>query len=199
MPANEDIRKNIIDATRRLIMQKPSITIREIADACYVNVAAVNYYFGSKDRLLAIVLEDIIGEIKEVVTTRLSQVPPDAPIEATFEVMIDLIYSYAASNVGVLAYLIMNVENRDSTSREFIDAFFKDSDFKRVVFAKLKEATGIEDDAALTARYILIFSCFVIPLLIQLIQDPDSETKIADLQNEAFKQQYIQQLVRMVR
>ncbi|MDP3131247.1 MAG: TetR/AcrR family transcriptional regulator [Bacillota bacterium] len=199
MPNNEDIRKNIIDATRRLIMQKPSITIREIADACYVNVAAVNYYFGSKDRLLAIVLEEIIDEIQGVVTTRLAQVAPDAPIEATFEMMIDLIYSYAMSNIGVLAYLIMNVENRDSTSRQFIEAFFNDSDFKKIIFAKLREVTGLEDDDALTARYVLIFSCFVIPMLIQLIQDPVHGTKIADLENEAFKRQYIQQLVRMVR
>jgi len=199
MPNNEDIRKNIIDATRRLIMQKPSITIREIADACYVNVAAVNYYFGSKDRLLAIVLEEIIGEIQGVVTTRLAQVAPDAPIEATFEMMIDLIYSYAMSNIGVLAYLIMNVENRDSTSRQFIEAFFNDSDFKKIIFVKLREVTGLEDDDALTARYVLIFSCFVIPMLIQLIQDPVNGTRIADLENEAFKRQYIQQLVRMVR
>jgi len=199
MPVNEDIRKNIIDVTRRLIMQKPSITIREIADACYVNVAAVNYYFGSKDRLLAIVLEEIIREIKEVVMTRLLQVPPETPIEATLEMMVDLIYSYAANNMGVLAYLIMNVENRDATSREFIGAFFKESDFKRMVFDKLREATGLNNDEALTARYVLIFSCFVIPMLIQLIQLPDGGTKIADLRNEEFKRQYIQQLVQMVR
>lgn len=199
MPVNEDIRKNIIDVTRRLIMQKPSITIREIADACYVNVAAVNYYFGSKDRLLAIVLEEIIREIKEVVMTRLLQVPPETPIEATLEMMVDLIYSYAANNMGVLAYLIMNVENRDATSREFIGAFFKESDFKRMVFDKLREATGLKNDEALTARYVLIFSCFVIPMLIQLIQLPDGGTKIADLRNEEFKRQYIQQLVQMVR
>lgn len=199
MPVNEDIRKNIIDVTRRLIMQKPSITIREIADACYVNVAAVNYYFGSKDRLLAIVLEEIIREIKEVVMTRLLQVPPETPIEATLEMMVDLIYSYAANNMGVLAYLIMNVENRDATSREFIGAFFKESDFKQMVFDKLREATGLNNDEALTARYVLIFSCFVIPMLIQLIQLPDGGTKIADLRNEEFKRQYIQQLVQMVR
>jgi AcrR family transcriptional regulator len=198
MVGSEEIRNNIIVATRKLIAAKPSITIREIADACFVNVAAVNYYFGSKDRLLAIVLDEIIHEVKDAVLHKLGSIPNDLPIEATLERMIDLIYSYAIANSGILAYLFLNVENRDFASRLFVEAFFQEGDFKRMVFEKLRESTGLVDEEALYARYILIFSSFVIPLLIQLLQKPENGTQIPDLKNEKFKVQYIQQLVKMV-
>ncbi|MFA7045063.1 MAG: TetR/AcrR family transcriptional regulator, partial [Candidatus Izemoplasmatales bacterium] len=107
MSGNEDIRKNIIEATRKLIAKKTSITIRDIADACFVNVAAVNYYFGSKDRLLAIVLEEMIEEIKISIVETLNAFPKSHPVENILESMINLIYSYAIGNLGVIGYLFM--------------------------------------------------------------------------------------------
>lgn len=198
MTRNDEIRKTIIDTTKNLIMQKPSITIREIADKCFVNVAAVNYYFGSKEQLLGIVLEETIKEIKDSVTNRIKEIDPTAPVESIFEAMVDFIYSYATENSGLLEYLILNVENRSLTTKMFVEAFFMESEFKEMVFENLKEATGLEDEQAINARYILIFSCFVLPLLIHLLQDPLQGPKLADLKDEKFKKQYIQQLVRMV-
>ncbi|MFA7725479.1 MAG: TetR/AcrR family transcriptional regulator, partial [Candidatus Izemoplasmatales bacterium] len=122
MSKSEETKKAIIEATRILISQKSSITIREIADACYLNVAAVNYYFGSKDYLLSLVLDQIINEITHVIIDRLNQIPVNNPVEETLEIMINMIYGYAIDNVGLIGYLFMNVENRDRASKLFIDA-----------------------------------------------------------------------------
>jgi hypothetical protein len=81
----------------------------------------------------------------------------------------------------------------------FVDAFFAESEFKHMVVVNLKETTGLTDEQAINARYVLIFSCFVLPLLIQLLQDPMRGPILADLKDDSFKKQYIQQLVRMVR
>ena len=54
-----DARERIIDATLDGIdrVGVSGLTVRGIADAAGVNGAAINYYFGTKDRLLAEVLE----------------------------------------------------------------------------------------------------------------------------------------------
>ncbi|NLF49098.1 MAG: TetR/AcrR family transcriptional regulator [Acholeplasmataceae bacterium] len=199
MSGNEDIRKNIIEATRKLIAKKTSITIRDIADACFVNVAAVNYYFGSKDRLLAIVLEEMIEEIKISIVETLNAFPKSHPVENILESMINLIYSYAIGNLGVIGYLFMNVENRELASKLFVDAFFKEGDFKQMVFHMMKEASDIQDESSLYARYIMLFSCFCIPLVIQILSDPESGSGLEVLTSEKFKQQYIEELMKMIR
>ncbi|MDD3126820.1 MAG: TetR/AcrR family transcriptional regulator [Candidatus Izemoplasmatales bacterium] len=199
MSKSEETKKAIIEATRILISQKSSITIREIADACYLNVAAVNYYFGSKDYLLSLVLDQIINEITHVIIDRLNQIPVNNPVEETLEIMINMIYGYAIDNVGLIGYLFMNVENRDRASKLFIDAFFKKGEFKDMVFEKLRQSTGLQDEQALNARYVLLFSCFCIPLVIQILSDSKSNTQIPGLQNETFRKNYINELLRMVK
>ncbi len=50
----KDTRRRIIDATIEVIEKRgiASLTVRAIARTARVNVAAINYYFGSKDRLI---------------------------------------------------------------------------------------------------------------------------------------------------
>lgn len=199
MPVNEDIRKHIIQETRKLIAKKTSITIRDIADACFVNVAAVNYYFGSKDRLLAIVLGEMIDEIKATIVETLNRFPKEHPVEEILESMINLIYNYAVGNLGIIGYLFMNVENRELASKLFVDAFFKEGEFQRMIFQMMKESSGIQDKSSLYARYVMLFSCFCIPLVIQILSDPESGSGLEVLTSEKFKQQYIEELMKMIR
>lgn len=59
MANNEDPRERIVEATLDGIdrVGVSGLTVRGIADAADVNGAAINYYFGTKDRLLEEVLE----------------------------------------------------------------------------------------------------------------------------------------------
>lgn len=199
MVKNEAIKKAIIETTRELMSHKSSITIRDIADACYVNIAAVNYYFGSKDYLLSIVLDQIINEITHAIIDRLERIPLNTPIEESLEIMINMIYGYALENVGLFGYLFMNVENRDLASKLFIEAFFKKGEFKDMVFKKLRESSGLRDEQALYARYVLLFSCFCIPLVIQILTESQSEQQIPGLKNDEFRKNYINELIKMVK
>ncbi|MDD3841965.1 MAG: TetR/AcrR family transcriptional regulator [Candidatus Izemoplasmatales bacterium] len=199
MVKNEAIKKAIIETTRELMSHKSSITIRDIADACYVNIAAVNYYFGSKDYLLSLVLDQIINEITHAIIDRLERIPLNTPIEESLEIMINMIYGYALENVGLFGYLFMNVENRDLASKLFIEAFFKKGEFKDMVFKKLRESSGLQDEQALYARYVLLFSCFCIPLVIQILTESQSEQQIPGLKNDEFRKNYINELIKMVK
>jgi AcrR family transcriptional regulator len=57
-PEEKNVREQIISATVELIEQKglSQVTVRAIARAARVNIAAINYYFGSKEKLLDAVL-----------------------------------------------------------------------------------------------------------------------------------------------
>jgi TetR/AcrR family transcriptional regulator, regulator of cefoperazone and chloramphenicol sensitivity len=51
----------------------PGLTVRDIAKEAEVNVAAVNYHFGSKDILLRKVLQDRLGHFKQDIAELLNQ------------------------------------------------------------------------------------------------------------------------------
>lgn len=53
-PREKDVRQRIIEATIEVIEKRgiASLTVRSIARTAGVNIAAINYYFGSKDQLL---------------------------------------------------------------------------------------------------------------------------------------------------
>jgi len=61
--ADASVDRRILVAAKSLISRKGPIatTVRDISDASNTNVAAVNYYFGSKDALVRQILMDIIG------------------------------------------------------------------------------------------------------------------------------------------
>jgi len=198
MTTSEDVKSTIIQTTRELISHNASITIRDIADACFVNIAAVNYHFGSKDRLISIVLHQFIDEIKASVVEKINAIPPMTPMQTTLEAMINLIYNFAIDNSGVIGYLFMQGGNREFASTLLLDAFFGDGEFKRMVIQKLRETTGIEDENVLSARYILLFSCFAIPLFIQILKDSGGKGDIASLKDPEFRQAYIHELIRMI-
>lgn len=63
-PENNSIREKIILAVIEGIEEHgiQSVTVREIAQRAKVNVAAINYHFGSKDNLLDIALHQTLDE-----------------------------------------------------------------------------------------------------------------------------------------
>jgi TetR/AcrR family transcriptional regulator, regulator of cefoperazone and chloramphenicol sensitivity len=60
-------RKNIIDATLKIIGEEgfQNVTIRKIAKLADVNVAAINYHFGSKDVVINEALKYMTGKLKD--------------------------------------------------------------------------------------------------------------------------------------
>jgi TetR/AcrR family transcriptional regulator, regulator of cefoperazone and chloramphenicol sensitivity len=75
-----DIREHLVRTTITLIEERglPHVTVRAIAEAAKVNVAAVSYYFGSKQKLL----DAVLGQILEHTMADLKDIArglPEAP------------------------------------------------------------------------------------------------------------------------
>ncbi|HKN38596.1 MAG TPA: TetR family transcriptional regulator, partial [Acidimicrobiia bacterium] len=66
--AEGDARRALIEAAQAILAARPAgkLTVREVASRAGCDVALVNYYFGSKEGLLAAALEDALRELREV-------------------------------------------------------------------------------------------------------------------------------------
>ena len=62
--SSEEVKQKIISTALECIEQEgfQNVTIRKIAEAAGVNVAAVNYHFGSKEQLLEIAMNTTLNE-----------------------------------------------------------------------------------------------------------------------------------------
>ena len=63
--SSQEIKRKLIENTKILIQKNATVTIKDISEASFVNIAAVNYHFGSKEKLMKIVIEEVLNELKE--------------------------------------------------------------------------------------------------------------------------------------
>jgi len=198
MPS-EDIKRKLIENTKKLLQEKPSITIKDIAEASYVNIAAVNYHFGSKENLMRIVLNEIIDSLKQYITEELIHIKNDKTFEEKLEMMINFIYNFAIENVGLLNYLFLSNELQKESASLLVDQFFSDNQFTRMVYQSLSESIKTLNEKELQAKYILLFSSFCIPLFIQISQTKLQGTmKIEVFRDPEFRHNYIKSIMKIV-
>lgn len=197
MQKENDIKQKIIATTKTLLKTHGHVTIKDIADKSYINIAAVNYHFGSKEHLLNIVLKDIIETLKSKVTEAIHQISKDtSPIDTLTE-MLDIIYTYAVDHIGIINYLFLQHKTQNTTSSLLIQEFFKDSPFTQLILSKLSEVTHIEDEEILKAKYMVLFSSFSIPLFIQVLDEQSIHSNILSLKDPSFKEKYLKELIRL--
>ena len=80
MPEGTETRDRVLDAAEKLFAQQgfESVSLRQITTLAKVNLAAVNYYFGSKEGLIFEVLARVVGPINERRLEMLDQAEADA-------------------------------------------------------------------------------------------------------------------------
>ena len=198
MNKNTTIKQKIIDSAKDLLRVKGSFTIKEIADECFINIAAVNYHFGSKDNLLNIVLQEIVDELKGLLTRTIDELPKnDDSNELCMERVLDVTYTYAIENLGIINYLFLQAEYQRGNSHILIKEFFSESTFTKEIYHKIAEATNTVDEETLRVKYLLLFSSFAIPLFIQILGMKNQED-ILSLKKPSFRNKYIKELLKIL-
>ncbi len=176
---------------------KGSFTIKEFADACYINIASVNYHFGSKDNLLNLVLQKVVDELKIILTSATVSLPKNTATEVSIERMLDLIYTYALDNIGIINHLFLHKEYQNQNAQILIKEFFTDSPFTRDIYKKIAESTNTKDQEILRVKYMFLFSSFAIPLFIQIL-GMKSGNDVVSLKDSSFKKKYIGELLKIL-
>ncbi|MDA3932576.1 MAG: TetR/AcrR family transcriptional regulator [Tenericutes bacterium] len=197
MEKNQNIKEKIIKTAKSLLKEKGSFTIKEIADSCYINIAAVNYHFGSKENLLNLVLQEVVDELKLLLTSAIDSLPKNSANEISIERMLDLIYTYAIDNIGIINHLFLHQEYQSQNAQILIKEFFTDSPFTRDIYQKIAESTKTEDQETLRVKYMLLFSSFAIPLFIQIL-GMKTKNDILTLKETSFKKKYIHELLKIL-
>ena len=196
--SSEDIKRKMIENTKKLLQENAKITIKDIAEASYVNIAAVNYHFGSKEKLMCLVLEEIIDELKNYVTKEILDTH-DRTIDERLEIVINYLYKFSLENIGLLNYLFLSNELQKESSGLLIKHFFSDNEFTKIIYHSLSKTTNITNEKELQAKYTLLFSSFCIPLFFQIsnmkLQNP---MKIEMFVDQEFRSYYIKSIINLI-
>lgn len=197
---SQEIKRKIIENTKMLIQNQSLVTIKDIADASYVNIAAVNYHFGSKEQLLKIVINEVLMDLKHHITHTVLEKVKQQPIEETLESLMSYIYTFSLENMGILNYLFLTKEIQNESSSMLIETFFTDNEFTRLVYESLAENMNIQNQKESFAKYMILFSSFSIPLFIQIAQMRSNEKmKIETFKDPEFRHYFISNILRMVK
>lgn len=186
----------IIARTKELVKEQDNITIKDIADATGMNIAAVNYHFGSKENLLQQVIVEVLTGIKLDIANKLRSIVANKDIDSFTTEVLTILYDYILHNIGVFKYIFLSAETQMISSKELYNAFFFDKEFTDLVYKQLQETMSTNNPKKLTARYMVIFSSVVMPMLMQILQG--KEDTIALFSDPEFKTFYIQDLLDMI-
>lgn len=197
MTNKEKTKELIIAKTKELINQNVDITIKDITDACYINVAAVNYHFGSKDNLIAIVLEEVINELKDKISKEIHKLDPDIILNESLAIMMEIIYNFMLNNMGVIRYLFLNNNYQENSANILIESFFTDNQFTNTILNHIMKTFKLEDRKAAYARYMLLFSSFAMPLFIEIAKNKEDNI-ISSISLDDFRETYIKEILKLL-
>lgn len=194
--SKKDVKEVLLETTKALIKKHGYVTIKDITTHSYMNVAAVNYHFGSKDRLIEAVIIDVLDELKAIISERLHKTKKDENMTLLLADMLNVLYSFVAENAGILKYLFLSIDNQLMSANELFYRFFEDATFTELVYKNLSNAIKSENPNELRARYMIIFSGAILPMLFGLLQ---IDEKVMEPYNDPeFRAAYITQLLRVI-
>ncbi|MDY0346863.1 MAG: TetR/AcrR family transcriptional regulator [Acholeplasma sp.] len=193
---NNEIKDKIIRETKSLLQKQRTVTIKDIADKCYMNIASVNYYFGSKEFLIQQVVSEVIEELKTKILHILYENKGKSK-SVVLEEMIGFTYTYALENIGILSYLFLNQDMQQTSSNLLVDTFFSDNDFTRLIFKEITLSNQAIDQQTLYAQYMIMFSSFCMPLFIS-ISNKDNSKQLETFKDDKFRAVFIKELLRVI-
>lgn len=194
--ARDDVKRDILAKARELILLQGSFTIKELTDQTHINIAAVNYHFGSKDNLTRIIVQDLLSDFKRELSFYIMKLEHGVNIEQFIEELVTIIYDFTVENIALLRYFFMTIDNKNMTSSLIYEAFFKENEFTRVVYHHLAHLIGSDNPKEISARYMIFFASSVAPMIFELIQK--KEDVVTTFRDQEFKNFYITQMIKLL-
>ncbi|NPV01808.1 MAG: TetR family transcriptional regulator [Brevinematales bacterium] len=158
----EKTKDKIIKSTLQIMSKDGvhSITVRKIAVAAKVNIAAINYYFGSKDSLI----QESLKSFLETMNTMFSVLDdksksPVERLEAFFQQMMEYQMKSPALTRSIFSGLIGKVPDDKHVAEDEKNRFGK---FKSIA----AEITGIKDDEQVSLKGIVLMSSILQPIML---------------------------------
>ena len=153
VPATRD---RLLDTTERLMIEAASlddVSVRRIADAADVNLSAISYHFGSRDRLIVAVTQRVYDRLNAerhaLLNQAIAAAAPDPPrLRAVIEALIGPSLRWSrdpSSSYGVFVKAAgLPARSRNATIRQSLETRI---DHLRPFFPAFKAAAPHLDDA----------------------------------------------------
>ncbi len=189
----------IITATKQVLKEKGNVTIKEIAEAAFVNIAAINYHFGSKDNLINIVISEMLMELREEISKIIHNKGTDnesfGGLMANF---VDVVFKFAEENTGIVSYSFVQIVSQPTSTNVLVEFFMKDEDFLELIIDNLATYFPEASYETLFAKYLVLFSSFVVPFFLNfsmITKETSKHTKVEmTKQFDRFKDAYVEEL-----
>ncbi|MDD3839830.1 MAG: TetR/AcrR family transcriptional regulator [Clostridia bacterium] len=125
MADNKSTREQIIEAALEILSKKASfqLTTREVVEKANVNIAAVNYYFGSKDNLIEQAIEFLLKKLYEILNEmKDDSVPPKKRLYNFSFKFLELTDKYPGIVKNIVSTLMFE-ENTSESIKKMIPEF----------------------------------------------------------------------------
>ena len=191
----------ILKATKDLLDEKGNVTIKDIAERAYVNVAAINYHFGSKDKLIQIIIEDVVNNLRERIIELISAINyAVADFDKMMAELIDLIFTFSEKNAGIINYSLLQATSQSEATNVLVDSFLKDEEFTGLILSQLAIIFPNQNEDHLFAKYLLLFSSFVVPFFLNFTHSELAHNDKIDLKDyiARYKDYYIFELKKIL-
>ena len=153
----------ILEAALEIISSQgfQNVTIRKIATAAGVNVAAINYHFGSKDNVINAALEYLMVQAKSIFKyLKNSHETPEQRLRNFVEKLAKNFSKYPDQ----IQYLIYQSIQEQATQNKFQE--YLKTEGIDLIKTTMQQIRPVEDDAVLQMRIVQLFSCLAFPVLL---------------------------------
>ncbi len=174
------IRRRMIDTTARILREQGfrGATVRRIAGEAHVNISSVRYYFGSKEQLIALAMDTLMGDVESVVACLDDQrLPAKERLRRYMRAYIPLARKHPA--------LFKTISCTASPTHDtyFLYLTFLYEQCWPKFTAAVAEAYGLTDPEDIKLRSIQLISALEFPILLELNQGRVAASAYAEPQN----------------
>lgn len=149
-------KKTLIKETAtKLFKETGQVTIREIAKSSNVNVASINYYFGSKSNLMTEIEEQMILDIHNFVEE--IEMSNPSPEEAV-NMFIDAFYLFIMDAPGFFKHLVKEFSSQEIGQFISLRKEVTSGKLNHFLMKLVQEHTGLEKGVELRNRLAIFFT-----------------------------------------
>lgn len=158
------IRRRMIDTTARILREQGfrGATVRRIAGEAHVNISSVRYYFGSKEHLIALAMDALLGNLEEAAAflDDLS-IPPSERLRRYIRAYVPLVRQHPS--------LFRTLSGPPDSPRDpyFVYLAFLHEQYWPKFTATVADAFGLTDRSDAELKSLEILSAIEFPLLLE--------------------------------
>lgn len=158
---NGSTKERIIKATLDIMADEgfQNVTVRKISTRADVNIAAVNYHFGSKDMVIDKALKYVTAQMKKVFTILKENDQPAVRLSNFIQAYADTVYKYP----DIVRYMIDQKIHHSNAPVEYSE--YLEQEGIHLIHQALQELHPDEDESRIYMRTLQILGCISFPIL----------------------------------